>query len=286
MHFSPDGAQLLTSSIDKKLILWDVGEWRGRRAAPSSCMPISPRSPHAETGTEILSLSGHAEPIYASCYLSADGRVVSGSHDRTVKLWDIGGADDRRVSAPVKRALLENVAGPTGLVRGAQKAAGEAGASMEGDGDGAADAIMAASPAQRAARAAGRAAVSHGKRVFGLRHAQQLEDEKGTMAPAGAHSDRVLVRGVARGSGVGSVGRVQQPPPSQSIVMSRDGSIAASGAADKEIKVRGGPPAGWSDPHSPLPPPPIDAGLGHRQGHRVVRAPGPQVRRHSPLPRR
>jgi WD40 repeat protein len=70
IHFSADGAQLLTSSLDKRLLLWD-----------------------AESGSEILSMSGHAEPIYASCYVGSEGgRVVSGSYDRTVKVNEGGGA--------------------------------------------------------------------------------------------------------------------------------------------------------------------------------------------------
>lgn len=171
LHFSPDGTQILSSSLDKKLILWDP-----------------------ESGTEVLSLSGHAEPIYASCYLGADGRVVSGSYDRTVKLWDIGGTDDRRVSAPAKRAALENVAGPTGLVRGAPK--GDGSGTPAADGDGTAESILSATPVVKARGGGGKAAVSQGRRVFGLRHAQVLEDEKGPMAPAGAHSDRVQVRAI------------------------------------------------------------------------------------------
>jgi len=31
LHFSPDGLQVLTCSLDKKLILWDVGEEGGER---------------------------------------------------------------------------------------------------------------------------------------------------------------------------------------------------------------------------------------------------------------
>ncbi len=49
-------------------------------------------------------------------------RVVSASHDKTVKIWDVGGVDAQRVSAPVKRAQqksVRNVArGVEGLGRG------------------------------------------------------------------------------------------------------------------------------------------------------------------------
>ena len=33
-------------------------------------------------------------------------RVISASNDKTVKIWDVGGVDAQRVSAPVKRAQL------------------------------------------------------------------------------------------------------------------------------------------------------------------------------------
>ena len=114
---------------------------------------------------------------------------MSGSFDRTVKLWDIGGTDDRRVSAPVKRAVLENVAGPTGLLKGAPVRLGDE-SSPQADSEGAADALLSDS-VPRPGR--GKAAVTQGRRVFGLKLAMKLEEEKGTQAPAGSHADRVQV---------------------------------------------------------------------------------------------
>jgi len=79
----------------------------------------------------------------------------------------------------------------------------------------------------------------------------QLEEEKVPQAPAGAHSDRVQVRRRrrgrqrVRGAPAPLLSPVSSSPP-QAIVMSKDGSIAVSGSADREIKVR---PA-------PAPPPP------------------------------
>jgi WD40 repeat protein len=240
VHFSPgDGKGILTSSLDKKLILWD-----------------------SETCSEILSMPGHADAVYAAAFLGAANRVVSGSYDKTVKVFDIGGVDDRKNSAPVKRATLAGLLG-AGAAKGlhAMRKAknilalskpesargdkdGDHGA--EGEPEAASAPVAARTPASNTvgksffsettspvaggaasavanATAAGKAAALQksramfgGRRVFGLRHALALEEANatGSHAPAGAHGDRVL-----------------------SAVVSRDGSLAVTGAADKEIKV-------------------------------------------------
>jgi WD40 repeat protein len=63
--FSPDGKQVVSSSSDRTIRLWD-----------------------AATGAALQTLEGHTDYI-SSVAFSPDGKqVVSGSDDRTVQLWD------------------------------------------------------------------------------------------------------------------------------------------------------------------------------------------------------
>lgn len=66
IHFSPDGSHLYTSSIDKNCAVWDV-----------------------PTCTRIRKLRGHTNFVN-SCRGARRGTemVVSGSDDRTIRLWD------------------------------------------------------------------------------------------------------------------------------------------------------------------------------------------------------
>ena len=62
---SPDGARIVSASIDETLKLWD-----------------------AATGAELRTLSGHTDGVWG-CAFSPDGAfVVSASWDNTLKLWD------------------------------------------------------------------------------------------------------------------------------------------------------------------------------------------------------
>ncbi len=64
--FSPDGRQILTSSVDNSLRLWDVA-----------------------TKREIRSLTGHTARVRVLCFVEPKGdRIVSIGDDGTIRVWD------------------------------------------------------------------------------------------------------------------------------------------------------------------------------------------------------
>ena len=88
LTYSPDGKQMLTSSYDNSLKLWDA----------ASGNLIKEFKAHKEKEFE----KGHQEPIYAAAF-SPDGKfVASGSSglERTIKIWSIDGTVVRDLANP------------------------------------------------------------------------------------------------------------------------------------------------------------------------------------------
>ena len=63
--YSPDGARIVSASLDKTLKIWD-----------------------AATGAELTTLTGHTSAMRAVAYSPDGTRIVSGSDDKTLKIWD------------------------------------------------------------------------------------------------------------------------------------------------------------------------------------------------------
>ena len=86
--FSPDGKSIVSGSRDQTIKVWDAGVI----AAPSNPM-LKPEC--SQTSTASLKLkakkkSAHSSSVYSVAF-SPDGKtIVSGSSDRTVKVWALG----------------------------------------------------------------------------------------------------------------------------------------------------------------------------------------------------
>ena len=63
--WSPDGAKLLSGSLDNTIHIWD-----------------------ADVGTELLTLSGHIANVNQAQWNPDSRRVASASDDGTVRIWD------------------------------------------------------------------------------------------------------------------------------------------------------------------------------------------------------
>lgn len=64
--FSPDGAHIVSGSLDETVRLWD-----------------------ARTGDELQRLEGHTWVVTSVAFSPNGGQVVSGSWDKSVRLWDV-----------------------------------------------------------------------------------------------------------------------------------------------------------------------------------------------------
>ncbi|OMH85653.1 General transcriptional corepressor tupA, partial [Zancudomyces culisetae] len=74
--FSPDGASLLSGSLDKSLKIWELHSRPGPNGRPLS------------RSTCLTTLYGHKDFVLSVAY-SPDGKwIVSGSKDRRVQFWD------------------------------------------------------------------------------------------------------------------------------------------------------------------------------------------------------
>ncbi|RKO83771.1 WD40-repeat-containing domain protein, partial [Blyttiomyces helicus] len=97
IQISRDGALLGTGGNDKKLILYDSKT--GACVASATlvgcnqavmCVSFNATSDHVlgTSNDNAHTLTGHIGKVYAARFTDSN-RVISGSHDRTIKLWDL-----------------------------------------------------------------------------------------------------------------------------------------------------------------------------------------------------
>src|SRR5439155_25147218 len=56
--------------------------------ATAVCVSLAPRRAKEETIIEDMLLKGHTWPVWSVCFSPDGKRIVSGSWDKTVKVWD------------------------------------------------------------------------------------------------------------------------------------------------------------------------------------------------------
>jgi WD40 repeat protein len=108
--FTPDGSRLITASEDQTALVWDVKALKppGAAAAPGADDSL-PSGAVARLGTPRLPKKGEAGAVRCVAW-SADGQtIVTGGDDRTVRIWDATGRQ-QRAALPFPEAAVEAVA--------------------------------------------------------------------------------------------------------------------------------------------------------------------------------
>ena len=87
--FSPDGASIVSGSNDKTIKVWDAGTFSPPYSSPS------PKLSAPTLATASLKLKAEKQSAHSafvrSVAFSPDGKtIVSGSYDKTIKVWDAG----------------------------------------------------------------------------------------------------------------------------------------------------------------------------------------------------
>lgn len=192
--FSPDNTHFLSCSMDKKVFVYD-----------------------AESGEQIMSLTGHGDKVYCACFKHGSQQVVSGSHDKSVKIWALSGAEETTKQSIVKRASHQGQSSLAALGAFGTAAPSSTDARMDRRRKSLLSQAMPLSALQgsRQRRQTMKPAV-----------VPLLEDEE-SLSPIAASVTRDQTR-VLSGSHADSV---------TASVVSVDGQVAITGSADKTLKV-------------------------------------------------
>ena len=90
MAFSPDGKTIVSGSYDKTLKVWDAGTPSPPDPSPSLSLS-APTLAAASLELKAEKQSAHSNYVLSVAF-SPDGKtIVSGSADKTLKVWDAGG---------------------------------------------------------------------------------------------------------------------------------------------------------------------------------------------------
>jgi WD40 repeat protein len=83
VEFSPDGNKLATNNGDSTVKIWDVSQLYSKSSSePSKHLGINITVPRLRT------LNGHLGRVYAIAFLPNSDRLITGSEDQTIRLWD------------------------------------------------------------------------------------------------------------------------------------------------------------------------------------------------------
>jgi len=89
--FSPDGTKIVSGSDDKTIKVWDSGAPRAQNR-PSLWPKLTPllACPAGALGLLSEKTNAHSRPISLVAFSPDGTKIVSGSYDKTIKVWDSG----------------------------------------------------------------------------------------------------------------------------------------------------------------------------------------------------
>jgi WD40 repeat protein len=119
LAFTPDSKVLVSGSMDKTVRLWDVAEGREQRtltyATGVGGFRLSPKGKvlaisasaggqrmtiqEMSTGRELLQLRGHQKAVTDAAFSSDGRKLITGSDDETVRVWELAPAKRKDVFA-------------------------------------------------------------------------------------------------------------------------------------------------------------------------------------------
>jgi len=105
--YSPDGGRIVTSSADRKAMVWNAtsgaqllalaghdGYVNSAAFSPDGARIVTSSDDRtarvwdAASGAQLLELKGHGGPLYSAAFSPDGARIVTGSDDRTARVWD------------------------------------------------------------------------------------------------------------------------------------------------------------------------------------------------------